>query len=75
MQSRTEQRNGLEQCFKLLSTFFEVVTETFPEAWKEQKPKTLRLVHGAGIVGMGYVMDYLFTIQNVQTVCLKLKFS
>ncbi|SEH06429.1 DGQHR domain-containing protein DpdB [Candidatus Venteria ishoeyi] len=66
--ARTEQRNGLEQCFKLLSAFFEAVAKTFPEAWKEQKPKTSRLVHGAGIVGMGYVMDYLFTTQNTQTV-------
>jgi hypothetical protein len=57
----------LEQCFKLLSAFFEAVAETFPEAWQGQKPKTSRLVHGAGIVGMGYVMDYLFTTKNAQS--------
>ena len=61
------EEDGLEQCFKLLSAFFEAVAETFPEAWQGQKPKTSRLVHGAGIVGMGYVMDYLFTTKNVQT--------
>ncbi len=61
------EEDGLEQCFKLLSAFFEAVAETFPEAWKEQKPKTSRLVHGAGIVGMGYVMYYLFTTKNAQS--------
>lgn len=35
------------------------VAETFEDAWVDKAPKESRLVHGAGIVSMGYVMNYL----------------
>jgi hypothetical protein len=43
----------------VLSDFYGAVQETFPKAWEGQTPKTSRLVHSAGIVAMGYVMDAL----------------
>ena len=49
-----------EECaFGLISNFFQAVQNVFPEAWKEQNPRTSRLVHGAGITAMGYVMELL----------------
>lgn len=52
---------GLKQ-FKLLSNFYEAVQETFPKAWIDQKPRTSRLIHAAGIVSMGYVMEYIYSM-------------
>lgn len=51
--------NGVELCLGLAQEFFKAVAYVFRDAWEEQTPKTSRLVHGAGIVAMGYVMDLL----------------
>lgn len=51
----------IEKSFSLMSEFFAAVQKTFPEAWKGHKPKTSRLVHGAGIVAMGYLMEFLYS--------------
>ena len=51
-----------EDQMMLLSNFFEAVAKTFPEAWNGQKPKTSRLVHSAGIVAMGFVMEQIFSM-------------
>ena len=48
--------------FKLLSNFYKAVQETFPEAWIDHKPRTSRLIHSAGIVSMGYVMEYIYSM-------------
>ncbi len=48
-----------ERAFRLISNFFKAVQLVFPEEWKEHTPKTSRLVHGAGVVSMGYVMETL----------------
>lgn len=50
----------LEASFKLISDFFGAVQDVFPEDWNGHSPKTSRLVHGAGIVAMGYVMELLY---------------
>lgn len=42
--------------FELLCAFWGAVSRVFPEAWS-LPPKKSRLVHGAGIVGLGFVMD------------------
>lgn len=47
--------------FQLLSNFYGAVQETFPEDWVDHKPRTSRLVHSAGIVSMGYVMEYIYS--------------
>lgn len=46
--------------FELVHTFFSAVKEVFPSAWNDMTPKTSRLVHGAGLVAMGYVMETLY---------------
>ncbi len=51
-----------ECAFNLINNFYSAVAKVFPEAWKNQKPSTSRLVHGAGIISMGYVMEHLFNL-------------
>jgi DGQHR domain-containing protein len=50
---------GAERCFDLTSGFFKATQHVFPESWHGHTPSTSRLVHGAGIVSMGFVMDEL----------------
>ncbi|HYC38135.1 MAG TPA: DGQHR domain-containing protein DpdB [Usitatibacter sp.] len=50
---------GVEPAFRVLSEFYWAVKETFPRAWDGHTPKTSRLIHGTGIVAMGYVMESL----------------
>src|SRR5688572_23197072 len=47
--------------FHLLSNFYRAVAEVFASAWNKQTPRTSRLVHGAGFVAMGYVMETLYS--------------
>lgn len=47
--------------FELLSTFYGAVADVFPEAWSGHTPRTSRLVHGAGVVAMGFVMETLYS--------------
>ncbi len=49
----------VDRGFKLLSEFFHAVKHVFSEDWEGKTPKTSRLVHGAGIISMGYVMETL----------------
>ena len=49
----------LTEGFDLVSAFFGAVQEVFASDWGGHTPKTSRLVHGVGIVAMGYVMDEL----------------
>jgi len=58
--------NGDQLAFDLLSEFFYAVQETFPEAWEGHKPRTSRLVHGAGLVSMGYVMEHLYFTETAR---------
>jgi DGQHR domain-containing protein len=55
------------QSFELFSNFFGAVRETFASEWEGMTPKTSRLVHGAGIVGMGYVMELLYSRTGART--------
>lgn len=52
--------DGVERGFSLISNFYAAVQATFPDDWKKQTPRTSRLVHGAGIVALGYVMEALY---------------
>jgi hypothetical protein len=45
-----------EQMLLLLKSFWAAVAEVFPTAWK-LPPRKSRLMHGAGVVAMGFVMD------------------
>jgi DGQHR domain-containing protein len=62
------QHDGTEISFQLISDFYQAVTEVFPEAWHRQTPRSSRLVHGAGIIAMGYVMEYLYFSNNARSV-------
>lgn len=50
---------GPDECFKVVSDYYRAVQLVFKDAWDCHKPKSSRLVHGAGIVAMGYVMEVL----------------
>ncbi len=41
---------------EVVNNFFGAVSEIFPEDW-DSKPRKSRLVHGVGIVSMGFLMD------------------
>lgn len=47
--------------FELLSNFYGAVADVFPAAWNGHTPRTSRLVHGAGIVSLGFVMEALYS--------------
>ncbi|MFI7208086.1 DGQHR domain-containing protein DpdB [Micromonospora aurantiaca (nom. illeg.)] len=44
------------QMFTLLCSFWAGVRDVFPDAWNKP-PRKSRLMHGAGIISMGYLMD------------------
>ena len=58
------QEDGMLPCFQLLSNFFHAIQTVFSESWYGHKPKTSRLVHGVGIIAMGYVMEYLHSARQ-----------
>jgi len=60
--------NGLllAQGVKVISEFFHAVKHEFREDWEGQTPKTSRLIHGAGIVAMGYVMEALHVMTGAE---------
>lgn len=59
---------GEEKCFQLISAFYGAVRLVFKEDWEGHTPKTSRLVHGAGIMSLGYVMEVLALLDAAQTV-------
>lgn len=59
MRDLIKQPDGERQCLVLISEFFEAVRLNFPDDWYAHKPSSSRLVHGAGIQAMGYVMETL----------------
>lgn len=49
-------RGDEETMLAMINAFWAAVRETFPDAWGKL-PRKSRLMHGAGMVAMGYVMD------------------
>lgn len=47
----------LHDGLQLVSDFFAAVQKVFQSDWAGHSPKSSRLVHGVGIIAMGYVMD------------------
>jgi len=45
--------------YNLLTTFWRAVRDTFPEAWALES-KNSRLMHSAGIIAMGVLMDRIY---------------
>jgi DGQHR domain-containing protein len=65
---------GEETCFRLASEFYLAVQHVFGDAWWRDRartvmhtPKTSRLVHGAGIVALGHVMEVLALLEGARS--------
>lgn len=56
----SRRKNADTKQFQLLSNFYGAVQETFPNEWVDHKPRTSRLVHSAGILAMGFTMEYIY---------------
>jgi DGQHR domain-containing protein len=67
MRLLASKENGTELCLGLAQEFFSAVSYVFKDAWDGHAPKTSRLLHGAGIVSMGYVMDLLHRTDGART--------
>lgn len=53
-------KKDVTPAFELMNNFFAAVQQVFPDEWHGHKPTTSRLVHGAGITALGYVMDEIY---------------
>lgn len=53
--------------YRLISEFFAAVGEVFGPEWVGMTPRQSRLVHGAGLVAMGIVMDDLHYSEGATT--------
>ena len=60
------EEHDIEAMCRTLCDFFQAVRETFPEAW-ELPPKRSRLTHGAGIAGLGHLMDSIAHRHGLRT--------
>jgi DGQHR domain-containing protein len=56
----------LERGVNFVSEFFHAVRHVFSEDWEDKTPKTSRLVHGAGIIAMGYVMETVHVLTGAE---------
>jgi DGQHR domain-containing protein len=63
----SDNRMLLDNGVKMMSEFFHAVQHVFADDWTGKTPKTSRLVHGAGIIALGYVMDFLNGVAGAAT--------
>lgn len=61
IQTLAQQSDDISAPVALMSNFYAAVKNVFGESWNGHNPKTSRLVHGAGVIAMGYVMDEIYT--------------
>lgn len=55
----------VEAMYRILVTFWSAVKATFPDAWGKD-PRHSRLMHSAGLVAMGLVMDRIYARLSVE---------
>lgn len=67
MRAMITEPNGERQCFDLISEFYKAVKMAFSTDWYSHKPATSRLVGGAGIQSLGYVMETLAQLGGART--------
>lgn len=67
MRELLRRKDGRDHCFDLVSEFYRAVQDVFRDEWRNHTPKTSRLVHGAGIMAMGYVMEVLALLDGART--------
>jgi DGQHR domain-containing protein len=60
IQTLSQGKRNVEKPVRLVNNFFAAVQNTFSKDWEGKKPTTSRLVHSAGLVAMGYVMDEIY---------------
>lgn len=53
----------LENMYRLLVTFWSAVKSVFPDAWGKD-PRQSRLMHSAGLLAMGVLMDRIYSRAN-----------
>lgn len=58
--------NYEDKVFELISEYFSAVKSVFGEEWTGMSPRTSRLRHGAGLVAMGFVMEYLYSTEDAR---------
>lgn len=58
--------DGEERCFQFISDFYRAVQKVFLSEWVGHTPRSSRLVHGAGMVAMGYVMETLAELDRAR---------
>lgn len=51
----------------LISEFWHAVKAVFAADWDGKTPKNSRLIHGTGIIALGYVMDYLNAVVGAES--------
>lgn len=56
----------LERGTRLISEFFHAVRHLFAADWDGHTPKTSRLVHGTGVVALGYAMEFLHGVDGAE---------
>lgn len=56
----------LERGTRLISEFFHAVRHVFARDWDGHTPKTSRLVHGTGVVALGYAMEFLHAVDGAE---------
>ena len=67
MRELLQREGGIELCYDIVNEFYWAVRDAFASDWDGHKPRTSRLVHGAGIVAMGQVMETLAYFENART--------
>lgn len=67
MRELVRRDRGDERCFNIISEFYRAVQRVFRDAWVGHTPKSSRLVHGAGIISLGYVMEVLALLDAAET--------
>lgn len=59
-------KQGEDRCFEIISEYYRAVQKVFLNEWRGHSPKSSRLVHGAGMVAMGYVMETLALLDGAR---------
>ncbi len=67
MRELLQEQDGIMRCYGLINEYYWAIRNTFPGDWEGHKPKSSRLVHGAGIVAMGHVMELLAYFDKATT--------
>lgn len=54
---RRDNLPNMGDMYLVVVNYWNAVGEVFSEAWNKKRPRDSRLIHGAGIVSMGFLMD------------------